>query len=433
MTPEEGGAFLALRAAGRMWERASWREYYGLEPDDWPPLRAVVRDALGDGPLTRAELGETVARDPAYAHLRDAFADPSHTFLKPFVWQGDMSFGPSRGQEPTFQRLDTNPRWTPWPDPDEAGRHAVLSYVSTYGPVSEAQVHYWLGEGLGAGRARLRRWWGELADRFAEVDVEGEQAVVLRDDVDAVAATEPSTSVRLLPAHDQWVLGPGTADAHVVPPDHRQVVSRGANLAVVGGVVRGTWAVTDDELAVTWFGDGPPTSGARGRGRPARHDPRPSAAPRDRGLRPPSGWSLAPVGSAAAHLALSATREAAFVQLFCRSGPTARVARVAHGGEVHVIWAGVVLLVYVVLMVATTAARERARTDADEAACSGDPARERAALARWQRRARGIRWARVLLTVAVCVGIAVALVREPVAYPALAAAVPAPSVGGRWA
>lgn len=105
----------------------------------------------------------------------------------------------------------------------------------------------------------------------------------------------------------------------------------------------------------------------------------------------------------------------------------------AHGGEVHVIWAGVVLLVYVVLMVATTAARERARTDADEAACSGDPARERAALARWQRRARGIRWARVLLTVAVCAGIAVALAREPVAYPDLAAAVPAPSVGGRWA
>jgi len=261
VTPEDGGAFLALRAVGRMWERASWRTYYELEPDEWPDLRAAVRDALGDGPLTRAELGDAVARDPAYAHLRAAFADPSHTFLKPFVWQGDMSFGPSRGQEPTFRRLDTNPRWRPWPDVDAAGRHAVLSYVGTYGPVGETHAQYWLGEGLGAGRARVRRWWSELADRFAPVDVEGEDLVVLSDDAAALAATEPSTSVRLLPAYDQWVLGPGTADPHVVPAAHRKAVSRGANLVLVGGAVAGTWALAGDVVTLAWFGD-PAPSGA---------------------------------------------------------------------------------------------------------------------------------------------------------------------------
>ncbi|MBD5787381.1 winged helix DNA-binding domain-containing protein [Cellulosimicrobium terreum] len=252
VTPEDGGAYLTLRAAGRMWERASWREYYRLEPEDWPRLREIVRDVLSDGPLTRAELADAVTRDAAYSHLRQAFVDPSHTFLKPFVWQGDMSFGPSRGQEPTFRRLDTNPRWTPWPDVDEAGRHAVLAYVGTYGPVAEAQVLYWLGEGLGAGRARIRRWWVELAGMFTEVDVEGEPRTVLRQDADALAATQPSTSVRLLPGHDQWVLGPGTSDAHVVPPEQRQVVSGGANLVVVGGVVAGTWSVSGDDVTVTW-------------------------------------------------------------------------------------------------------------------------------------------------------------------------------------
>lgn len=262
VTPEEGGAYLTLRAAGRMWERPSWREYYRLEPEDWPRLREVVRDALSDGPLTRAELGDVVARDAAYAHLRQAFADPSHTFLKPFVWQGDMSFGPPRGQEPTFQRLDTNPRWTPWPDLDEAGRHAVLAYVGTYGPATEAHVQYWLGEGLGAGRARVRRWWADLAERFAEVDVEGEPATVLREHAGSVAETQPTTSVRLLPGHDQWVLGPGTADAHVVPPEQRQAVSRGANLVVVGGVVAGTWAVSGDDVTVTWFDGAGPTAEA---------------------------------------------------------------------------------------------------------------------------------------------------------------------------
>ena len=43
MTPEDGGAYLALRAASRMWELPSWQSYYSLAPSDWPRLREVVR------------------------------------------------------------------------------------------------------------------------------------------------------------------------------------------------------------------------------------------------------------------------------------------------------------------------------------------------------------------------------------------------------
>ena len=65
--------------------------------------------------------------------------------------------------------------------------------------------------------------------------------------------------MRLLPGHDQWVLGPGTADAHAVPPGRRTPVSRGANLVVAGGVVAGTWSVTDDQVVAAWFAEaGPP-------------------------------------------------------------------------------------------------------------------------------------------------------------------------------
>ncbi|WP_265521140.1 DNA glycosylase AlkZ-like family protein [Oerskovia flava] len=256
VTPEDGGAYLTLRAAGRMWERTSWRTFYDLEPGDWPRLRETVRAALADGPLTRAELGAAVGQDAGFAHLRDVFTDGSDTLLKPLTWQGDMSFGPTRDGQGTFQLLSTNPRWTPWPDLEVAGHHAVRSYVATYGPVSEAQAHYWLGEGLGAGRARIRRWWAELGDELAEVVVEGERLAVLREDAAALAATQPSTSVHLLPGFDQWVLGPGTADPHVVPPAHRQAVSRGANLVVAGGVVTGTWTAPRDEVVVSMFDAG---------------------------------------------------------------------------------------------------------------------------------------------------------------------------------
>ena len=46
LTPEEGGAYLALRASGRQWELRSWQETYGLAPGDWPAFRETVREAV---------------------------------------------------------------------------------------------------------------------------------------------------------------------------------------------------------------------------------------------------------------------------------------------------------------------------------------------------------------------------------------------------
>jgi hypothetical protein len=253
LTPEDGGAYLALRAAGRMWERPSWESFYRLPAQDWPAFRKAVREALADGPLTRAELCAAVTADRRFAHLGPAFADGSDTLLKPLTWQGDVSFGPPRDGQATFQRLDANPRWAGLPDLDQAGRQAVESYFRAYGPATPGHVRYWLGEGLGAGRKRIGSWLADLDDRLVEIDVDGEPALLLREDLDELTATTPTGAVRLLPAYDQWVLGPGTADPHVVPPDRRKLVSRGANLVVAGGTVAGTWTRTGGEVAVAWF------------------------------------------------------------------------------------------------------------------------------------------------------------------------------------
>ena len=60
LTPEEGGAYLALRASGRQWELPSWQETYGLAPGDWPAFRETVREAVAGQPLTRHELSVEV-------------------------------------------------------------------------------------------------------------------------------------------------------------------------------------------------------------------------------------------------------------------------------------------------------------------------------------------------------------------------------------
>ena len=252
MTPRHAAAHLALRASSRMWERRSWREYYALEPRDWPPLLDAVREALDAGPLTRHELAAAVTSRTAFRHLGHAFTDPQATFLKALAWQGALSLGTPRGGGLTLRRLDTVPGWPGTPDLDAAGHHAVRAYVHAYGPVSPAQVTTWIGDGLGVRRALVDRWLDELRDEIARIDVEGETLLVRADDVDDLADAAPSDAVRLLPQYDQWVLGPGTSDPHVVPPDLRAVVSRGARLATVGGVVAGTWRLADATVVLEW-------------------------------------------------------------------------------------------------------------------------------------------------------------------------------------
>lgn len=257
VTPEEGADTLALRAAGRQWERASWVEFYRLAPEEWPDFRGAVREALDGGPLTVGELGEALTRDQRYRHLAPVFAEGAGTLVKPLTWLGDMSFGPPREGRATFQRLAGTPHWPGLPDLDEAGPRAVAAYLRSYGPATPDHVHHWLGSGLSAGRRRLDRWLGELADRLVTVDVEGTSALVLREDAEALDRARPSSAVRLLPGHDQWVIGPGTKDVHVTPPARRDPITRKANPVVVGGVVCGTWAVRAGELAVTWLDDAP--------------------------------------------------------------------------------------------------------------------------------------------------------------------------------
>ena len=253
MTPQDAGAFLAVRASSRMWELKSWQSHYDLAPADWPRFREFVRDALADGPLTRSELVAALGRSSRYRRVHDVLREGNDTVLKPLTWQGDMGLGPVRDGELTFHRLEDVPGWAGVPDLDEAGRTLVASYLRTCGPATEDQLSTWLGDGLGARRKAVTAWVAQVEDRCEEVTVEDERVLVLAEDLDELRATPASDAVRLLPGRDPWVMAPGTSDEHVVPAAHREVVSRSANLVVHGGVVAGTWRVRGERLDVTWF------------------------------------------------------------------------------------------------------------------------------------------------------------------------------------
>ena len=259
LTPEDGGAFLSLMAAGRSWERPSWQRYFGMTTKQQPLFRRAVREALDTEPLTREELAAAVSGQRGLRHVGEELRSGWGTLLKPLAWQGDLCFGPSQGNRVTFMRPEVaSSRWAGLLDPDEAGRTAVAAYLRAYAPATSDAFGNWLAGGW-FGKRQLRTWFSSLGDLLAEVEVDGEPAHVLAEDVDELVATRPTSAVRLLPGFDQYVLGPGTADDHVVPAARRRAVSKQAGwiapVVVAGGSVRGTWELDGDEVRVAWFAE----------------------------------------------------------------------------------------------------------------------------------------------------------------------------------
>jgi len=254
---DEAGAFLSLMASGRSWERPSWQRYFGLTPKHIEGLRGAARVALADGPLTREELVTAVVAQRGFRHIGEALRSGWGTLLKPLAWQGDLCHGPSQGTRVTFMLPESaSARWGGVPDPEDAAPVAIRAYLAAYGPATMDAFGNWLAGGY-FGKRQLRAWFGELEPLLAEVDVEGERAFVLAEDLDDLVSTPPTPAVRLLPGFDQYVLGPGTGDGRVVPTARRAAVSRQAGwispVVVAGGVVSGTWDLDGSHVRIAWF------------------------------------------------------------------------------------------------------------------------------------------------------------------------------------
>jgi hypothetical protein len=257
LRPDDGGAFLRLIADGRSWERPSWIRYFHATPDDVETLRVAVAHALEGRVLSREELIAAVTAQPGLGHVAETLRSGWGTLLKPIAWQGDLCFGPQRGSRVTFQRpVDASRGWAGLPSAEDAAPVAIAAYLGAYGPASADSFANWLAGGWFPKR-RVKALFAEMGDRLAEVSVEGERLWVRREDLDEVAAAQPTKALRLLGGFDQWVLGPTTADIHVLAAARRTDVSRQsgwiAPIVIAGGVVRGTWDLDRDTVRVAWF------------------------------------------------------------------------------------------------------------------------------------------------------------------------------------
>jgi Winged helix DNA-binding domain len=246
--------FLSLLSADELWE--AWQRYLGMTESEMATLREAMLGALQGEPLTKAELGAAVAAKLGSGPASEALRSSWGGLLTPLAWAGDLCCGPSRGTRVTFTTPGLASRqWPGTGDADAARPRAITAYVRTYGPATVDSLSRWLASATS--KRKIRTWFDALRDQMTEVEVDGEHAHVMTDDLDALVATQPTTAVRLLPGFDQYVLGPGTKDGHVVPAARRSAVSRQAGwispVVVAGGRVSGTWELDGTNVEVAWF------------------------------------------------------------------------------------------------------------------------------------------------------------------------------------
>ncbi|MEV5594073.1 winged helix DNA-binding domain-containing protein [Streptomyces sp. NPDC052496] len=275
LLPASGaGAYLSLLAAARTWEKPAWQRTFGVDPSQLAALGEAVDEILDGQVLTRRELTDAVLARKGLAGLGEQLTSGWSTVLKPLAWTGRLCQGPARGRHVTF----TSPRsWVPgWrgiPDPEEAAATVIPAYLRAHGPATPAVFDAWLLRGA-TRKGVLRGWFEALRGQLAEVSVDGERAFVMADDVEDLAGTAPAPApadeLRLLPGFDQYVLGPGTSDARLVPPAHRAEVSRAAGwispVVVLGGRVVGVWSLTDSSVLRISVFEGADLSGVALRG-----------------------------------------------------------------------------------------------------------------------------------------------------------------------
>jgi Winged helix DNA-binding domain len=228
--------WLAARRAvegDRSPELPEWRDPAGVvhpavTASEVEEIRALVWDALDGRCLRRDELDAAVVGRLAARHrgrLRSGFS----------FFVGDLCQGPPQGSRVTFVRPD---QWIDgWHEVDEpsALREVCLRFLSTYGPGRPADFGRWFGQAP----------FDDL--ELDEIDVEGHRAFVLAGDT---GFPEPSSSLRLLPEYDAYVMGFRERE-HLVPADVRALVAAhgrgkyegpaGVRFLVIDGVARGLW------------------------------------------------------------------------------------------------------------------------------------------------------------------------------------------------
>ncbi len=240
---------LPLYVAARDWQHtASWSNYFaefGLSRAQQDAFLFAIPHVLEQGPLTRLQLADAVAKHTGAARVRDLILSSSWgTPLKPSAYRGDLCFGPGQGQSVTFM----NPRgwigkWQPI-EPKLALQDIARRYLRAYGPATPEDFAFWWG----CRKTLAKKLFQSIEEELEEVEVEGWRAFALRATLPLIQSVEPAEQIHLLPLFDAYTIGvPRDCEPLLAQAYKRQVFNlQGWTFAVilVNGSIQGVWHYT---------------------------------------------------------------------------------------------------------------------------------------------------------------------------------------------
>jgi hypothetical protein len=240
---------LPLYVAARDWQHnASWSDYFaefGLSRAQQDAFLFAIPHVLEQGPMTRLQLADAVAKHTGAARVRDLLLSSSWgSPLKPSAYRGELCFGPGQGKTVTFM----NPRgwigqWQPI-EPKLALQEIARRYLRAYGPATPDDFAFWWG----CGKTIAKKLFQSLEEELEEVEVEGWRAFALRVSLPLIQSVEPAEQIHLLPLFDAYTIGvPRDCEPLLAQAYKRQVFNlQGWTFAVVvvNGSIQGVWHST---------------------------------------------------------------------------------------------------------------------------------------------------------------------------------------------
>lgn len=186
-------------------------------------VAAATGDALVDGAALDKNALHAALRERVHADLMPWCKGCGSHHVAPMLWRyATVEAG---------VRLDSERRYraatvaeTP------AASDAARRFLSFYGPSTSRAFAEWAG----VPPRHAKVIWAELADQLVEVEVDGDRAALLRDDLDALRSPSAPTGLHLLPPGDPLLQKPNrpliAPDAEIRKRLFRPVASPGAVL-----------------------------------------------------------------------------------------------------------------------------------------------------------------------------------------------------------
>jgi uncharacterized protein YcaQ len=233
----------AMRPASRA-VLARWQRRLKITAAHVQIMIETVLEALADGALPQQELVARAKRR-APKGMR-AWLDHAWSAVRPAVVEGAIVYGPPRGAEATFVRVDLWLGPQPAMTVDAARAELLRRFLRAFGPATAHDFAKWSGMRV----TETRTVVAALEPELTPVSVDGAAGWILSGDVDVLRrATLDADAVRLLGPFDSLLLAHATKE-HLVDARFYKRVYRpqGWISAVVlrGSTIIGTWTQTTE-------------------------------------------------------------------------------------------------------------------------------------------------------------------------------------------